>query len=159
MFSFQGASESLQSRDSMKFLVSKELQSISLVEISGIEPLTSCLQGRRSPSWAKPPYFHIGGPKWTRFSAEKPRRLQQSTGLLPRAGFRVHFGLPPSRYPKLPGLNFSFSLLEEWWAKMDSNHRPHDYQSCALASWAIGPYWSLLLAWVLLPLYPLNWIT
>ena len=26
-----------------------------LVEISGIEPLTSCLQGRRSPSWAKPP--------------------------------------------------------------------------------------------------------
>ena len=32
------------------------------------------------------------------------------------------------------------SLLKEWWAKMDSNHRPHDYQSCALASWAIGPY-------------------
>ena len=21
-----------------------------------------------------------------------------------------------------------------WWAEMDSNHRPHDYQSCALAS-------------------------
>ena len=30
--------------------------------------------------------------------------------------------------------------FEKWWAKMDSNHRPHDYQSCALASWAIGPY-------------------
>ena len=29
------------------------------VEISGIEPLTSCLQGRRSPSWAKPPYPSI----------------------------------------------------------------------------------------------------
>ena len=28
----------------------------------------------------------------------------------------------------------------KWWAKMDSNHRPHDYQSCALASCAIGPY-------------------
>ena len=42
-------------RDSMKLLVFKKLQSISLVEISGIEPLTSCLQGRRSPSWAKPP--------------------------------------------------------------------------------------------------------
>ena len=28
-----------------------------LVEISGIEPLTSCLQGRRSPSWAKPPSY------------------------------------------------------------------------------------------------------
>ena len=31
------------------------------------------------------------------------------------------------------------SILTTWWAKMDSNHRPHDYQSCALASWAIGP--------------------
>ena len=31
-----------------------------------------------------------------------------------------------------------------WWAKMDSNHRPHDYQSCALASWAIGPFLPLL---------------
>ena len=31
-------------------------------------------------------------------------------------------------------------LKKKWWAKMDSNHRPHDYQSCALASWAIGPY-------------------
>ena len=23
---------------------------------------------------------------------------------------------------------------ERWWAQVDSNHRPHDYQSCALAS-------------------------
>ena len=34
----------------------------------------------------------------------------------------------------------SISWKKKWWAKMDSNHRPHDYQSCALASWAIGPY-------------------
>ena len=34
--------------------------SLLLVEISGIEPLTSCLQGRRSPSWAKPPYSFSG---------------------------------------------------------------------------------------------------
>ena len=40
---------------------------------------------------------------------------------------------------------FSQSLFQKWWAKMDSNHRPHDYQSCALASWAIGPYPRLLL--------------
>ena len=26
------------------------------------------------------------------------------------------------------------STFITWWAKMDSNHRPHDYQSCALAS-------------------------
>ena len=30
--------------------------------------------------------------------------------------------------------------FRKWWAKVDSNHRPHDYQSCALASWAIGPF-------------------
>ena len=33
-----------------------------------------------------------------------------------------------------------YLLPSEWWAKVDSNHRPHDYQSCALASWAIGPF-------------------
>ena len=27
-----------------------------MVEVNGIEPLTSCVQGRRSPSWAIPPY-------------------------------------------------------------------------------------------------------
>ena len=39
-------------------------------------------------------------------------------------------------------LPFVYSSTEKyWWAKVDSNHRPHDYQSCALASWAIGPFW------------------
>ena len=33
----------------------------------------------------------------------------------------------------------SFSKESKWWAQVDSNHRPHDYQSCALASWAMGP--------------------
>ena len=27
-----------------------------------------------------------------------------------------------------------------WWARVGSNHRPYDYQSYALASWATGPY-------------------
>ena len=31
----------------------------NMVEISGIEPLTPCLQGRCSPSWAIPPYLRI----------------------------------------------------------------------------------------------------
>ena len=36
------------------------LQSISwMVESTGIEPVTSCLQGRRSPSWANPPYLRF----------------------------------------------------------------------------------------------------
>ena len=31
------------------------------------------------------------------------------------------------------------TLTVNWWAQVDSNHRPHDYQSCALTSWAMGP--------------------
>ena len=91
MFSFQGTWWVSFARDSMKSQLSLELQSISfeVVEISGIEPLTSWMPFKRSPSWAIPPYLHF----------------------------------------------------QKWWAKMDSNHRPHDYQSCALASWAIGPSW------------------
>ena len=26
-----------------------------------------------------------------------------------------------------------------WWVQMDSNHRPHAYQACALTSWAMNP--------------------
>ena len=62
MFSFQGAFELL--RNSMKYLFQgTSVNFLKVVEISGIEPLTSCLQGRRSPSWAKPPYpfFEVVG--------------------------------------------------------------------------------------------------
>ena len=34
----------------------------------------------------------------------------------------------------------SYTPEKRWWAQVDSNHRPHDYQSCALASWAMGPW-------------------
>ena len=27
---------------------------------------------------------------------------------------------------------FSFQICFEWWAQVDSNHRPHAYQACAL---------------------------
>ena len=104
MFSFQGANSSFTKKLNEASLLWNFSQFLYVVEISGIEPLTSCLQGRRSPSWAKPPYL-------------------------------------------------------KWWAKMDSNHRPHDYQSCALASWAIGPYWFLTSLQGTLLMYPLNWIT
>ena len=36
-----------------------------------------------------------------------------------------------------------FSMLpcwqSGWWAWMDSNHRPHAYQACALTTWATSP--------------------
>ena len=31
-------------------------------------------------------------------------------------------------------------FLENWWAQVDSNHRPHAYQACALTTWAMSPY-------------------
>ena len=30
--------------------------------------------------------------------------------------------------------------LTLWWVQMDSNHRPHAYQACALTSWAMNPF-------------------
>ena len=57
MFSFQGAFKFLFQETQWRFNL-LDLQSISwmMVESTGIEPVTSCLQGRRSPSWANPPY-------------------------------------------------------------------------------------------------------
>ncbi len=37
------------------FIYILNLLNSNLVELSGIEPLTSCVQGRRSPSWAIAP--------------------------------------------------------------------------------------------------------
>ena len=39
-------------------------------------------------------------------------------------------------------IQFSRSVREislSWWAQMDSNHRPHAYQACALTTWAMRP--------------------
>ena len=149
MFSFQGASEFLSSRDSMKHLLFQSCfsQSLFLVEISGFEPLTSCLQGRRSPSWAKPPSLCV----LTR-SLYQLKAQRSGFQLERRSRFaREHFAFRRNA-------EFAKRTSTSWWAKMDSNHRPHDYQSCALASWAIGPF-CLLLCKVHLSLHPLNWIT
>lgn len=36
-------------------------------------------------------------------------------------------------------LPFLPNPLQGWWAQMDSDHRPHAYQACALTSWAMSP--------------------
>ena len=112
-----------------------------MVESTGIEPVTSCLQGRRSPSWANPPFFRSGD-----------RNDEPTSGWIILAFARVIVRAQPI----ISSLTFS---VKKWWAKMDSNHRPHDYQSCALASWAIGPYSLPHLFKGTFALYPLNWIT
>ena len=35
--------------------------------------------------------------------------------------------------------HFRSPSLSGWWAQMDSDHRPHAYQACALTSWAMSP--------------------
>ena len=30
-------------------------------------------------------------------------------------------------------------LRSQWWAQVESNHRPHAYQACALTFWAMSP--------------------
>ena len=71
LFSFQGASSNFCWSQTEILNLSWTLLSSfkKLVEIVGIEPATSCLQGRRSPSWAISPYLHLkksGGPEWAR---------------------------------------------------------------------------------------------
>ena len=55
MFSFQGASLNLFKRLNEASTFVGVSVNLFLVESTGIEPVTSCLQGRRSPSWANPP--------------------------------------------------------------------------------------------------------
>ena len=38
----------------------------------------------------------------------------------------------------------STPFCARWWAQMDSNHRPHAYQACALTSWAMSPLYRYL---------------
>ena len=33
-----------------------------------------------------------------------------------------------------------FCILEDWWAQVDSNHRPHADQAVALTTWAMSPF-------------------
>ncbi len=40
----------------------------------------------------------------------------------------------PTKKLRFAGLQVLRAIWSPWWAEVDSNHRPHDYQSCALAS-------------------------
>ena len=115
------------------FNASIKCSPVALFLLSPLNPLRWALTGTPLDL-----FVWSGGPR-TRFPAGKPRRLQHATGMLPRAAFRVHFGVEPL-WTQSSRSWLLFHSLAKWWAKMDSNHRPHDYQSCALASWAIGPY-------------------
>ena len=122
---------------------------------------------------------------WTRFAAAKPRRLQQSTGLLLRAAFRVHFGFldftlfSPSgscsiqqsrRLVGQNGLEPSTSRLSvvcssqlSYWPILVEISGIEPLTSCLQGrrspSWAKPPNPFPSSSKVLFFLYPLNWIT
>ena len=147
MFSFQGAFES-QEIQWNSISSDTKLQSISflVVESTGIEPVTSCLQGRRSPSWANPPY--------------RRNQIHNLRIYLFKLNARLRLCFSSQIKTRFAGLLICLDMtFLKWWAKMDSNHRPHDYQSCALASWAIGPYQLHFFFRYFYRSYPLNWIT
>ena len=69
-----------------------------MVELSGIEPLTSCLQSRRSPSWAKAPLQWSG---------------RQDSNLRPPG-------------PKPGALPSCATSRKKWRARQESNPQPLD---------------------------------
>ena len=120
MFSFQGASLSF-------FLkrLNETTQSLeSLQSISQFCILHSAFCILRS-----------GGPKWTRFSAEKPRRLKQSTGLFPRAGFRVPYRTQSS--------NSSASIQALWEVVGQNGLEPSTSRLSVVCSSQLS-YWPIL---------------
>ena len=56
--------------------------------------------------------------------------------------FQASFSVPKNRFQRSTSIDHSNPFLGFWWAQMDSNHRPHAYQACALTTWAMRPtFW------------------
>ena len=79
--------------------------------------------------------------RWTRFSAEKPRRLKQSTGLFLRAGFRVHFGI--SNTLCFPTLQV-FHLLDKIFKMVGQNGLEPSTSRLSVVCSSQLSYWPIL---------------
>lgn len=90
------------------------------METRGLEPLTSAVQRRRSPSWAMSPLL-----------CTLPFLLMFSFNII---GWLFIAFLPLSGF---------LATLYFRWAWLDLNQRPLPYQRNALTSWATGPQLSL----------------
>ena len=137
MFSFQGAFWISFSRNSMKFLIPKELQSISWWRLAGSNRWPPACKAGALPAELNPHILEVVGQNGLAF----PRESHGGYNMPPACCQEPPFEPFCSSVQQLCPLRLFHSFtFKKWWAKMDSNHRPHDYQSCALASWAIGPY-------------------
>ena len=65
----------------------RKLKQRNMVEVNGIEPMASCVQGRRSPNWATPPYFVVGldgfEPSTSRLSGVRSNQLSYRPSFKP----------------------------------------------------------------------------
>ena len=140
MFSFQGAFEFSKKLNEVS--VSRNFSQFlkKMVEISGIEPLTSCLQGRRSPSWAKPPY-----PSVDVWEVVGQNGLEPSTSRL-----SVVCSSQLSYWPVFASHFF-------WWRLAGSNRWPPACKAGALPA-ELNPQISSSILGTFY-LYPVNWIT
>ena len=126
-----------------------------MVELRRIELLTSCVQGRRSPSWATAPFLlrlfpllfvaralslsHIlmYAPSFVCTCASISAKILAKTSL-EVAWFALQIFAC--------SLCFCFLFFEKklfcaliWWVWVDLNHRPHPYQGCALTKLSYRP--------------------
>ena len=77
---------------------------------------------------------------WTLSSILKSLRLVLSGGdSRDRTGDLLLARQALSQLSYIPISYLQFTFRKAWWARVGSNHRPYDYQSYALASWATGP--------------------
>ena len=98
------------------------------LDLSGIEPLTSWMQIRRSPSWATGP-----------FSITKVI----VTGTVPISNLSIRIGTGPDFFAEVRPVNMmltvvNFQKSNLWWAQVGSNHWHPRYQHGALPTelWA-----------------------
>ena len=113
---------------------------------AGFQPFTR--SDRNTPLLSKMLRFDLGGDKRNRTAdpllarqvlsqlSYTPIVVANSASLIPAfAKTRSLHCSSSSNRTRFAGLRFEFGdTFLRWWAQVDSNHRPHDYQSCALAS-------------------------
>ena len=82
-------------------------------------------------------YFIFSSMQLSVFASQQKLRFLWAR-IKPFGGLKCD-GFPFARFRSQAVAPFFALSLRNWWAQMDSNHRPHAYQACALTSWAMSP--------------------
>ncbi len=95
---------------------------------TGLEPATVSLEGWSSTNWATPAFNHFIGYKFVGRAGFEPTKVAQQSYSL------------SSLTAWVSPLNFSINSFKDLSRWRDSNPRPADYKSAALASWATSAF-------------------